>query len=138
MPQSYRLSVYIDTQTPILIARVFGAMPSDVLCDEFIRAYEKIGEPWAYDRLIDMRKFSGETSRADIERFARVWSDWTKGMSEGRKVAFVTHDPEETARSLAQDNLYPKDILRTFSTADEALDWLRDIKNDAAPPTLSA
>jgi len=138
MPQKYRLSVYIDDQHPILIARVFGPMPSDVLCDEFIRAYQEIDQPWAYDRLIDMRKFSGSSSRSDIERFARVWNAWTRDIPEGRRIAFVTHCPEETARTMSQDNLYPKDTLRVFSTADEALDWLTGKAEDDEPSALSA
>ncbi|MFT3997166.1 MAG: hypothetical protein QM667_07150 [Asticcacaulis sp.] len=124
MPTKYRLSVYLDETYSILISRVFGAMPGDELCAEFIRAYQEIGSPWLYDRLIDLRRYSGYTSREDMERFAAVWAEWTLDVPEGRRVAFVTHDAVELDRNLSQQSLYPKDTLRAFDTADEALDWL--------------
>lgn len=140
MPQKYRLSVFLDETHPILIARVFGPMPGDVLCEEFIRAYEEIGEPWRYDRLIDMRRYSGEMTLADMEYFASVWAEWTRDVPEGRKVAIVAHDTGELARIEAHHSLYPKDTMRNFDTADEALDWLTGRDADIAfiPQPLQA
>ncbi|UDF02254.1 hypothetical protein [Asticcacaulis sp. AND118] len=140
MPQKYRLSVYLDDTHPILIARVFGPMPSDELCEAFLRAYAEIGEPWLYDRLIDMRRYTGHMEDADTARFARVWADWTRDVPQGRRVAFVTHDPVEQETIRTNHALYPKDTMRNFDTADEALDWLTGRDADIAfiPQPLQA
>lgn len=124
MSQKYRLSVILDEIHSILIVRVFGPFPSAELCDRFLEAYAEIGEPWRYDRLIDLRRYTGHTEDVDRERFARTWAEWTRDVTEGRRVAFVTHDPEEEVYIQADYRSFPLDTMRNFYTADEALDWL--------------
>ncbi|WP_298333986.1 hypothetical protein [Asticcacaulis sp.] len=124
MSQKYRLSVYLDEIHSILIARVFGPIPSAELCDRFIEAYAEIGEPWRYDRLIDFRRYTGHLEDEDRQRFAQTWAEWTRDFHEGRRVAFVTHDAVEEVYIQQDYASFPKDTMRNFYTADEALDWL--------------
>ncbi|MBW8881584.1 MAG: hypothetical protein JF615_09225 [Asticcacaulis sp.] len=125
MSAKYRLSLQVDQDRMTVIARVVGPMPSRILTEQFLDAYSRIPDIWRYNRVIDYRKFTGSIDFADVEDFIRRWEAMVGHHQPCAKVAFVTDDPLEHARSNIYDSLMPDQIL-TFATVDEALDWVSD------------
>jgi hypothetical protein len=131
MSLPYRLSVTIDETKKLLIGRVLGPMPSRILTEEFLSAYAALEKPWYYNRLIDYRRFTGTVDYADAEYFARQWAEWVKDDAHRSKVAFVTLDPLELARTSTIAHLFPHDIMKGFTSPDEALEWLEAVYSPA-------
>lgn len=132
MSSKYRLSLWLDDATNIIVGRVVGPMPSRELCRGFLAAYEKIDRPWRYNRLIDYRKFTGSIDYSEIETFAHIWAGWLKDDPVHTKVAFVTHDAMELVRTQTFRHLFPYDQVQSFDTADQALDWIQGTVPDAS------
>ena len=119
----YQFKYHVDETRRLIVFRVAGSIPSAVLIDSFIAAYRSIADPWRYDRLIDYRRYTGLTDFADIETFAERNGEINGGQPPQYKVAVVSSDAFEQARPATTRHLFAEDI-RTFSSMDDALDWL--------------
>lgn len=123
MSDKYRLSIQVDEARKTIIARAVGPMPSRELTEAFLAAYRRIDKSWQYNRVIVYRKFTGSIDFTDAEDFARQWIEMIGDEPYGAKVAFVSDDALEHARSGSYDGL-THDRIKTFKTIDEVLDWL--------------
>ncbi len=123
MADKYRFSVMRDDDKKIIISRIAGPMPSAEIMEHFLNAYRELETPWLYKRLVDYRKFEGMIDYADIEYFSRQWAALIGNNTHNSRVAIVTHDALELARTSTVDHLFPHDIVRAFETMDQALDW---------------
>ena len=121
--KAYQFKYSVDEARRLIIFRVAGAVPSSILIDSFLTAYQSIPEPWRYDRLIDYRRYTGFADFTDIETFAEKNGELNGGRVRTYKVAVVSTDAFEQARPATMRHLFPEDI-RTFSSMDAALDWL--------------
>jgi len=121
-----RFQHFIDRDNRVLVIRVIGDMAHAEVTDRLFEVYEALGDPWTYARIIDMRRFEGVLTIADIEDVAARWAKLTEGQIYQSKYAVVSTDPLEKARVPAASPLFPNDIMCQFNDYHEALAWVRE------------
>ncbi|MBW8735321.1 MAG: hypothetical protein JF571_13655 [Asticcacaulis sp.] len=99
-------------------------MPGDEYGDRLFEAYAGVPDPWAYARLMDMRRFEGELTFRNIDAIAERWKAMTDGIDYQSKVAIVSTDPLDAVRVPAASPQFPSETICHFRDFHEAMDWL--------------
>ena len=118
------VSIAVDNRKKIIIFRLRGNASSGDMADKAQVAYDSVEQPWAYNRLIDLRNFTSLLAYEDIERMAEQWAEVCHGRECLTKTAVVNPDTLSVARAKAYGHLFPNVEIKVFTCFDEALDWL--------------
>ena len=121
--KAYQFKYSVDEIKRLIVFRVAGAIPSSILFDGFIAAYESLPDHRQYDRLVDYRRYTGLMDFADVESFAARVEALNGGQPAPYRVAVVSNDAFEQARPATFRHLFSEDV-RSFASMDDALDWL--------------
>ncbi|ADU14408.1 STAS/SEC14 domain-containing protein [Asticcacaulis excentricus] len=125
MPRPLRLSHLIDTDKNLLIVTARGDYTSEGFVDALIDIYQRIDQPWLYNRILDMRSAQGVVELADLMR-AAAWLAQAAGTPPPprRRLALLSSDPFDRARLNALGDAFPKAFIQLFERRDEAIEWL--------------
>jgi hypothetical protein len=115
----------VDTQSRLITIRLFGREPSACYAEQIIEVYRSVRWVWRYNRLIDQRKFRGMIVVDDLKQMSAVWKSLTAGQMERPRVAFLTRDPLDHARIVANADLFPGQTRRAFTSVAEAMAWVK-------------
>ncbi len=119
------IAVEIHPEAHFVLFRLQGVVYGKELLDITERTYAALTDPWAYDRLFDIRQF---INVLQFEDFAALAEQWPKlaGRVRPLRVAIVTEDPVRIARAETFGPVLPNIVARTFGTLDEAEAWLAE------------
>lgn len=125
MPRPLRLSHLIDTDKNLLIVTARGDYTSEGFVDALIDIYQRIDQPWLYNRILDTRSAQGVVELADLMR-AAAWLAQAAGTPPPprRRLALLSSDPFDRARLNALGDAFPKAFIQLFERRDEAIEWL--------------
>jgi hypothetical protein len=132
MRRDFHLSVKIDPARKLIIFSVLGTCNSPALTEQIFEAYDKLDAPWLYDRVYDFRRCDGFLEMAEVERLAGWCAEKrAEGLCHS-KVSIVV--PNLIDLTLVADitHLFPTDVLKGFTSVDDALLWIATEKSRAA------
>jgi hypothetical protein len=122
-----RLTFMANPDRRIIILRPIGDLSARAFIDEAFEHYARIDEPWTYNRLTDVRRFTGYLSDADVAEMAERWRDLTEGRTYHAHVAVVSFDTLDRLRLPAVSPMFPNETICLFSDYHEAMGWLTAI-----------
>jgi len=127
------ISVEIHPEAHFVLFRLQGVVYGKELLEVTERTYAALTDPWAYDRLFDIRQF---INVLQFEDFAALAEQWPKlaGRVRPLRLAVVTQDPVRIARNEKYSPVLPNIVSRTFGSMEEAKAWLAE----AAPVKAAA
>ncbi|MBW8882598.1 MAG: hypothetical protein JF615_14595 [Asticcacaulis sp.] len=120
-----RISLTVDEDLRIWVARYFGEIEGDEINDSLMDHLIRIDQVWTYDSLIDMRRYDGTVLVGEIEELAHRWAEHAAGRDRGHFTAIVSTDPLVRARVPVTQSLFPTRNLAHFDNFDEGLEWLK-------------
>ena len=119
-----RLTFMANPERRIIILRPIGDLSARDFIDRAFEHYAQIDEPWSYNRLTDVRRFTGYLSDADVAEMAARWGDLTAGHDYHAHVAVVSLDVIDRVRIPSVSPLFPNETICLFSDYHEAMGWL--------------
>jgi hypothetical protein len=117
------ISVEIHPEAHFVLFRLQGVVYGKELLDVTERTYAALTDPWAYDRLLDIRQFINVLQFEDIAALAEQWPKLA-GRVRPLRVAIVTGDPVRIARAERFAPVLPNVVAHTCGTMEEAEAWL--------------
>jgi hypothetical protein len=130
--RDFHLSVKIEQARQLIIFSIIGTCNSPALTEQIFAAYDKLDNPWLYDRVYDFRRCDGFLGMAEVERLAGWCAEKRAAGLCHSKVSIVVPGAIDLPRVAAIAHLFPTDILKGFTSVDDALMWLDAEKSRAA------
>lgn len=119
-----RLTFMANAERRIIILRPIGDLSAREFIDQAFEHYARIDAPWTYNRLTDVRRFTGYLSDKDLTEMAARWRDLTEGHDYHAHVAVVSLDIVDRVRIPAVSPMFPNETICMFSDYHEAMGWL--------------
>ena len=120
-----RVTVTVDESSRILIVRYFGQIEGDEINESLMDHLARVDGAWAYDSLIDMRRYEGTVLVTEIEELGHRWALFAQGRDRGCLTAIISSDPLVRARLSVTQSLFPMRVLENFGNFDQGLDWIK-------------
>lgn len=127
MPASL-VSITVDESRRLITVRITGKEVGRVYVDQSLAAYDRIDQPWRYNRLIDLRQFRGFLTIAELEQVSRYSAKRMIGRIERPRVALMTRDPLIHARVAVAGPMFTGANFRAFKSRPDALAWLAEME----------
>lgn len=131
MPARTRLTVITDFNHSVIVVRPIGQFEPEAFVEELFQAYQRIDEPWRFNRLLDFRRFEGTLPASALNAVAALWQAVARAHPYHAWVALVSHDPKVEQRLPSMSQRRPNETLRLFSDYHEAFGWLIAADRDA-------
>ncbi len=131
MPVRARLNVVADYAHSVIVVRPIGHFEPDDFVEEISQAYQRIDEPWRFNRLLDFRRFESTLPPSALNAVAALWEAVGRAHPYHAHVALVSHDPKVEQRIPSLSQRRPHETLRLFSDYHEAFGWLIAADRDA-------
>ncbi|ESQ89830.1 hypothetical protein ABAC460_11040 [Asticcacaulis sp. AC460] len=122
------VSVTVDETRRLITVRLIGNEPGQVYVDQALANYDRIDQPWRYNRLIDLRQYRGFMALSEIEQVGRYWAKRMVGRIERPRIALLTRDPLAHARIRSVGAMFTDIHFRAFKSRREAMDWLAEME----------
>lgn len=119
-----RLNFLVNTERRIIIMRPIGDLSARDFIDQSIAVYAGVEAPWTYNRLNDVRRFTGYLSDTDLAEMAANWRRLTDGQDYHAHVAIVSLDVLDRVRIPSVSPMFPNETMCLFSDYHEAMGWL--------------
>jgi len=120
-----RINLTVDEELKIIIVRYFGEIEGDEINTSMMHHLVNLDKPWAYDSIIDMRRYEGTVLATEIEELGMRWALLAQGRDQGQFTAIITDDALIRARLSTTQSLFPHRTLKIFDYFDDGLEWLK-------------
>ena len=120
-----RLSLTVDQASRLMILRYIGDMEGGEINTSMMQQLAALDQPWAYDSIVDMRRFEGVVLADEIQDLGMRWAMLAQGRDRNRSTAIISEDPLVHARVSITQGAFPFRTVAVFGTLDEGLDWIQ-------------
>ena len=124
MPGPFSFTSVTDRERRRIYLTAAGDMDSAGFVDGYIAEMDALGEPWTFDRVIDVRSCHGHAEYDDFVRLGKYWAPLTHRAGGPVKTAVVTQNTRTESRMAIVSMLLPGHEVRTFDDVEEADLWL--------------
>ncbi len=126
-----RITVSLDEALKIMTIRYIGTLNGDEVNSNMMSQLVHVPDVWAYDSILDMRRYDGTIMGKEIEDLSVRWNQLVQGRDAGGFTAIISDDALVRARLSLTQALFPQRTLENFNTFDEGLDWIKTQKATA-------
>lgn len=133
MSDAFHIELTADHDRRRIHIRSHGPMDAAAYVERQMDQLSADSELCAYDRLTDLSGSHGFVTADHVARYAEFWQGLRFYMPRTIRVAVVTDNRLVVARLPMANLSFPKQIMKSFTTADAAGQWL-----DAYAPTRAA
>ena len=124
MPGRFSFTSVIDRDLGRIYLTATGDMDSAGFVDGYIAEMDALGDPWNFDRIIDVRSCIGHAEYDDFVRLGKYWAPLTHRADGPVRTAVITQNPRTEGRMSIVSMLLPGHDVRTFEDIAEAELWL--------------
>ncbi|MBP2159091.1 MULTISPECIES: hypothetical protein [Asticcacaulis] len=124
MTSGPKFNTFIDEAHRFLVIRPIGAMFGAELVERVMQLYRSLKAPWTYNRIVDLRRYDGHITTADLDNAAAAWEEISAGIDYRLSVAMVVRDAYEKLRLPEISERFPNETICYFSDYHEAIGWI--------------
>ncbi len=124
MVDTFSLISVADRERGRIYLTASGRMDSAGFVDGYIAEMESVGDPWRFNRLIDVTACRGHVEFDDFVRLGKYWAPLTSLAKAPLKTAVVTSNARTESRMPVISMLLDGHEIRTFRDMAEAEAWL--------------
>ena len=124
MVNEFSMTSVTDRDRSRIYLTASGRMDSASFVDGYIAEMDAIGEPWRFNRLIDVTACRGHVEFDDFVRLGKYWAPLTQLARAPLKTAVVTQNPRTESRMPVISMLLDGHEIRTFRERADAEAWL--------------
>ncbi len=124
MPGRFAFTAVIDRELSRIYLTASGDMDSAGFVDGYIAQMDALGDPWNFDRVIDVRGCHGHAEYDDFVRLGKYWAPLSHRAPGPLKTAVITRNARTESRMSIVSMLLPGHEVQAFEDLAEAEAWL--------------
>ncbi|ADU13027.1 hypothetical protein [Asticcacaulis excentricus] len=119
-----RLIFMAHSDLRVIVLRPVGALPPEVLIEQFFLSLKRVEGPWLYHRLVDMRRYDRDFSSEHVTNLAKRWQGLRGRHKCYAHVALVCASRCERWHQAGPLPGFPNETLCRFTSYSHAFNWL--------------
>ena len=118
-----RFSLFVQNENQLFVVRVAGSMDGWEFVERLFAEYDQLGNPWAFNRIMDFRRYEDELSRVHLEEMNRRWVARLPATPPITRVAIVRQSVSDYEKKPAFTPKIPSRVVCQFTNFHEAVAW---------------